>query len=69
MKRHSETQSRNQPTDVLTHGEDVCLCVVHSDIIFDCPAQADIRPGLKNIVLLPESLPFRHEFLKIDDNA
>jgi len=67
VKRRSECW--DYLTDELTHGEDVCLCVVHSDIILLRPAQANIRPGLENLVLLAESLPLRHEFLKMDDSA
>jgi hypothetical protein len=53
----------------LTHGDDVYICVVHSDVIFSCPAQTDFRPGLENLVLFPEAFPFRHEHLKVDDGA
>jgi len=53
----------------LTHGEDVCLCVVHLDIILGRPAQANIRPGLENLVVIPDPLPFRHKLLKIDNRV
>ena len=53
--------------DELTHGKDVCLCVVHSDIIFFRPGQANVRPGLEAHIIA-DFLPLCNEFLEVDDS-
>jgi hypothetical protein len=56
-------------TQGLTHGDDVCFRIVHLSIVFSRPAQADVDPGLENLVLFCEVFPFGHEHLKSHDGT
>lgn len=51
----------------LTHRDDIRVCVVHSNIVFLCPLQADFRPGPENLIVAPEAFQSRHELLKTGD--
>ena len=53
----------------LTHGDDVCLRFVHSNIIFSSPAYANVRPGLENAVSFPKLFSFTHEHLEVHDST
>jgi hypothetical protein len=53
----------------LTQGDNIGICLVHFDIIFRSPAQADICPGLEPFEFSPKQFPFCHEYLKIADRA
>ena len=53
----------------LTHRDNICICLVHSDVVFLGPIQADVRPELETIMLISEFLPICHEHLKVGDSV
>ena len=46
---------------ILTHWNDICLCIVHSQIIFSCPCEANLDPTLESWVLISQVLPGSHK--------
>ena len=53
----------------LTHRDDISVCIIHSNVVFLCPSQADFRPGPELLVLFPESFPLGHKLLKTGDRT
>ncbi len=52
----------------LTHCDDISICIIHSNIVFLCPLQADFCPGPELLVLACDFLPLSHKLLKTGDH-
>lgn len=48
----------------LTHGNDIRISIIHTDVIFSRPFQANICPGLQYRVFIPDIFHRHHEFLE-----
>ena len=53
----------------LTYSNDICVGLVHFDVIFLGPAQADLHPELEFGTISSEPFPFCHEHLKIGNGT
>ena len=45
------------------------FCVVHPFVVFGCPLDTNICPGLEDMVFLAKYLQFCHIFLDFDDGV
>ena len=53
----------------LTHFDNIRVCVVHLNIVFLCPLQANFYPGLEHHMLFCKFFPFCHKHLKTGDGT
>ena len=48
----------------LTHRDDICVHIIHWNIVFPCPSQANFCPGLELLMLFSEFFPLGHKHLE-----
>jgi len=53
----------------LTYHDDICVCLIHSDVVFLGPLQANLRPELEDTMFSSECFPVHHEHLKTGDST
>src|SRR5258708_16503945 len=49
----------------LTYCDNISVCIIHSNIVFLCPLQADFCPGLELLMLPHDFFPLGHKLLEI----
>ena len=50
-----------------THCNDICICLVHSDVVLLGPPQANLSPEVEDLVIMSEHFPCCHKHLEIWD--